>query len=435
MASTQGIVSQNVGRVPGMQHMLGTEETPETGAFDFLNYLLGLQVDSAGKGEGDETMASALMPKTDSTPSEDPLLKIFQKKEEPMWNPMFPMVGQSQIHQVLPNQQVEAKSVEDLGMQQQPEQTIQGENRYSSKTEDMLSSPANFLNLQGLRNKNGSDAFGTALDSGSQIGDKNSTANKIQKFAFHEPNGNQVESSQAYSALTRVQNQTVRGNEIVQQAVQHNPLPVDSEVSESHGKDRKKQQEESLFALGNLNPATKLLSQDKVPAEINGKDSKAHSLPEVFKKVESMVHNGGGKMTVQLTPPDLGRVEIQVIAKGKNVEIKMKSENEFAKVALESHMSDLRDSMQGQDLQLNKVEVMTTKDWDKSQLGGMFSSFSGNQQQQSQFHGFSRENPRDSGSRNFDFNIHSRASAASAGPVSTGSHRSATASGRVDIRI
>ena len=72
-----------------------------------------------------------------------------------------------------------------------------------------------------------------------------------------------------------------------------------------------------------------------------------------------MVHHGNGKMTVSLNPPDLGQVEIHVTTRGKNVEISMKSEHDFAKSAIESSLGDLKASMEAQDLKQEMYIILT----------------------------------------------------------------------------
>jgi len=118
------------------------------------------------------------------------------------------------------------------------------------------------------------------------------------------------------------------------------------------------------------------MSVDTHPAlQISEKKSAPVSVPEVFQKVDSLVHNGGGKMTVSLTPPDLGQVEIQVVTKGKNVEIKVKSDNDFAKMAIEGQVADLQQSLQNQDVNLSKIEVQVTKEMSPSFLENQFAGF------------------------------------------------------------
>jgi flagellar hook-length control protein FliK len=91
-------------------------------------------------------------------------------------------------------------------------------------------------------------------------------------------------------------------------------------------------------------------------------------VPELMTKVQTLAQNGGGKMVVTLNPPHLGEVEISVTTKGKKVEIEMISENSTSKSILESHFSELKNSIQAQDMVVSKFEVSVTKDVD---LGSM----------------------------------------------------------------
>lgn len=437
MLSTQGIVSHSAARVPGMQNMLGTEGTPETGEFDFFNYLLGLQAGSDGSTQSEDGISSAFSLKTDTSPKEDPLLQIFQKKEEPMWNQMFPMVGQNQVAQSLPTPKADGNEMVQFDSKQDRNTSVQnaeGDKRYSSKTENAFVSSVDFLGLQKLMEKSNGDATKVDVGAEDSLVKANQMNNMIQKYTSNEINDDSNASGQSTVQLARAQeNQFVRGGENNMNQVAHESLKADGEGTESRIKTgREKQQEDSLFALNTAPPAIKAPS-GQIAAEVKGKDTPTQSIPEVFKKVESMVHHGGGKMTVQLSPADLGRVEIEVTARGKNVEIKMKSENEFAKTALESHMSELKHSMQGADLMLHKVEVTTSKEWDKSQMGGNFSFQE--QQQKSQSNEFSRESSKDSSSRNFGSNFNSRSSRTTVMPATAGVTRSSFGGSRVDIRI
>jgi flagellar hook-length control protein FliK len=80
-------------------------------------------------------------------------------------------------------------------------------------------------------------------------------------------------------------------------------------------------------------------------------------VPELMEKVSSMASQGGGRMTVSLHPPELGRVEIDVSSRGGRVEIDLRSENDMAKAVLESALGDLTQSLQLQDLNVTRLEV------------------------------------------------------------------------------
>mgnify|MGYP001609096907 CR=1 FL=1 len=76
------------------QGMLGMDVAPETGEFDFMNYLLGLGGYSLDMPVIDEANPSAFSLKKSSVEEsgkEDALLSLFEKKNDPLWNPIFPI--------------------------------------------------------------------------------------------------------------------------------------------------------------------------------------------------------------------------------------------------------------------------------------------------------------------------------------------------------
>jgi flagellar hook-length control protein FliK len=79
--------------------------------------------------------------------------------------------------------------------------------------------------------------------------------------------------------------------------------------------------------------------------------------PQWVSSAETMASQGGGKMTIALSPPELGKVEIEVITRGKNVSVEMRSESEGAKKILQGGMSDLKSALMGHDLVLQRSEV------------------------------------------------------------------------------
>lgn len=82
---------------------------------------------------------------------------------------------------------------------------------------------------------------------------------------------------------------------------------------------------------------------------------------DLLKTVQTLSHQGGGKMVVSLYPPDLGQVEVSVTTRGNRVEIKMTPENQAAKSIIESGLTDLKHAMQAQDLVVSKLEVNFAK--------------------------------------------------------------------------
>jgi flagellar hook-length control protein FliK len=120
--------------------------------------------------------------------------------------------------------------------------------------------------------------------------------------------------------------------------------------------------ENSLFSALVQNPSTSTTKvQPMVIAspEVTVASPSQQSIQpqEWVTRTESLAQQGGGKMTIALTPPELGKVEIEVITRGKNVEVEIRSETDGARKALESGMSDLKSALLGQDLVLSKSEV------------------------------------------------------------------------------
>lgn len=95
---------------------------------------------------------------------------------------------------------------------------------------------------------------------------------------------------------------------------------------------------------------------------ITNQENSQTNVPELMTQVSSLVRQGGGKMSVSLNPPELGRVDVEVIAKGKKIEIEMKSSSEKVKSLLESHVSQLKGSMQAHDLVLSKFDIQVRRE-------------------------------------------------------------------------
>ncbi len=137
-------------------------------------------------------------------------------------------------------------------------------------------------------------------------------------------------------------------------------------------------------------------------------------------------------MTVSLTPPHLGHVEIEVKTKGNNVEIEMTSQNSAAKSVIESSLHELRQSMQGEALHLSKMEVHVAQESSNQLNAGNFGGNQGGFREASQ----NFQGQPDTGRFNARFSQDSaptRGNLANGTPVATS--RVATAPGRVDLRI
>jgi len=122
---------------------------------------------------------------------------------------------------------------------------------------------------------------------------------------------------------------------------------------------------------GELKTGANQEAEASVPAQI----------PELLTHVETLARQGGGTMTVTLNPPELGQVQVEVTTRGKQVQVELTSDSDFAKSVLESKLGELKASIQTHDLVVSKLEVNIDRD-----LGKQFSNASmgswGEQQKQ-----------------------------------------------------
>jgi len=179
--------------------------------------------------------------------------------------------------------------------------------------------------------------------------------------------------------------------------------------------------------------------QPRVDSGISGSSDVHHvemaageksTVPELFSRVNTLIQQGGGKMTVSLNPPHLGQVEVQVTARGKKIEVEMKSESSHAKSLLETHAADLKQSLQTHDLVLSKMEVQVNRDFTPSsaKFAGMFNQE--NSQQSSG--GFNGEGQTRFNQPHHETPLVSRGRADFA---LAGGRGGASGNGRVDLRI
>jgi hypothetical protein len=85
-------------------------------------------------------------------------------------------------------------------------------------------------------------------------------------------------------------------------------------------------------------------------------------MPQVLPKLEDLVQQGGGKLTMLLDPPELGKLTIELTTRGKNVEVSIHSDNQQTRTALEGGMADLQQALQSQDLNLTSAEVHVARE-------------------------------------------------------------------------
>lgn len=198
------------------------------------------------------------------------------------------------------------------------------------------------------------------------------------------------------------------------------------------GEDKKRLSQDTTVDFDGVSASRPMVSSPVSQMVETKPEAQGTTVNELFQKVETMFHQGGGKMTVHLSPPELGQVQIQVSSRGKRVEIEMKSDNDFGKSVLESKLGDLRQSLQSQDLVLSKMEVHVSRE--SSAFGeSNFSNLSqGSGTFQNPSHGFTENRQQERGFNGSRSNNAGRFSPAPIAPTRVGT---SIGNGRVDVRI
>jgi hypothetical protein len=96
---------------------------------------------------------------------------------------------------------------------------------------------------------------------------------------------------------------------------------------------------------------------------------------EIEQKITQLAGQGGGRMTIALHPPELGKVEVEVMARGRKVEVKMTSDSVAAKEAIQSGLSDLRSALAQNQMELTKADVKWSGEAALGTLSGGASGF------------------------------------------------------------
>ena len=436
---------------------VGVESQPETGGgFDFLSYLLGLQSSNLPNDLTEQAASTNLTPSKPVGEVEEAVVSLFHKTKDeiPEWNPMFPTnpVQQSPVtpekNQSTSNR-VDADSLlHTLTTQKaQPKEVFQDPLAHlTSKNETHLEKDVHFepqVAAEPLKGEN------VATDSRRELPHEKRPLEKVDLKGAAEIT---VKSLEPQKQLEKSEIDEGKKDEAVATSnikrapemkensqLQSSGLAkgVKNATEQLEGTHRKKEEALSISSDGDVDTLSfdRLITQSQTAVKEAPTKGERATVPELFHRVESMVQQGGGKMTVRLSPPDLGQVDIQVTTKGKRVEIEMRSTNDHAKTVLESKLSDLKTSLQSQDLILSKMEVHTNREGMKS-LGDLSSStWNGNPHQayqHSQSQGFSGSNRNGQGS----FGQRNDQSLSAIGQVSTttGAMR-AKQPGRVDVRI
>jgi flagellar hook-length control protein FliK len=314
--------ANTVNQVPKAPSYEGAEKgavTPETEGFDFMNYLLGLQVETPPSEESTTTDSSLgnILQSLDSTVT--PEAKKNSDKEESALASLFPGLAL-------------------------PEMNFSKEPLAKPPPE-----PVGMSDAQNLFEKSG-DAESRGVNP-NEIARKQDLAQGVNPLdnAQNAGDAKEVSENTLTSGLRAFQSQLNATQALTESKKDKHSTSSDS----SDGGDVAIPQQ-----------LTMTTSNEVFAPESSVKPDVAQNVdvPDLFSKVDSLIQQGGGSMKVTLNPPELGAIEVQVSTQGKHVQVELKSESDFTKSVLESKLGDLRNSIQSQDLVVSKLEVNVSKD-------------------------------------------------------------------------
>jgi hypothetical protein len=134
------------------------------------------------------------------------------------------------------------------------------------------------------------------------------------------------------------------------------------------GKDRgKKRAEQNLPATDGFLRAAK--SADKVVSSVKmqtGRTLPGYLLDQVSRQIVKLRTAGENEITLQLKPPHLGRMKLNVEHTSGGIKVGIVVESAAAKEMLLSHTSDLKAALGDQGLRLDKIDVETQSDFGRS---------------------------------------------------------------------
>jgi len=190
-------------------------------------------------------------------------------------------------------------------------------------------------------------------------------------------------------------------------------------------------------------PGTMQLNGAVVPGTMQRNRLSSESVLGVSQGIRELKASGGGEMRLRLKPDHLGELHLKVVSGGKTgseIGLQIQASDERAKKILEESIGSLKDSLAGQSLSLNKVEVQVS-----APSAGSSSSNSFGQESRSDLFGqqFAQGDSKQSGQGNSQQSgermdgLRSGASTRQANQAfvggSGGSSRSASAAGRLDV--
>ncbi len=102
----------------------------------------------------------------------------------------------------------------------------------------------------------------------------------------------------------------------------------------------------------------------------------AAQVEQIVRAMQSSLSRGGGRVTLQLSPPELGRLRVQMQIRGSDLTASFDTENEAAQTLLQNSLPQLRQALASQGLRLVDASVQI-QGGAAHQLGGQSGGSSG----------------------------------------------------------
>ncbi|NLB62486.1 MAG: hypothetical protein GX801_00065 [Fibrobacter sp.] len=87
---------------------------------------------------------------------------------------------------------------------------------------------------------------------------------------------------------------------------------------------------------------------------------------QISTKIAGLIDLKENKMTLRLDPPELGKVQMEIELKPGELKVQMMVENQEVKNLLESNVSQLRESLEKQQIQIDDLEVSVSQEGENS---------------------------------------------------------------------
>jgi flagellar hook-length control protein FliK len=109
-----------------------------------------------------------------------------------------------------------------------------------------------------------------------------------------------------------------------------------------------------------VDPGTKLSGRPSVSVptvKLGAESIPLHVVNQVGRRISLAVKRGENHLKIRLKPPDLGSIQLEMSMKDNALRVAMLAEHQSVKEVLMSHISDLRQTLMQQGIELQKVDV------------------------------------------------------------------------------